>query len=63
VTIELHDLRGRRLQSEQLLASGLEQQLILAGRDRRGHSLAAGVYIVSLESGGERVTLPVVKVR
>lgn len=63
LTVELHDLRGRLIRSEQLSAPATEHQLILAGRDGRGHELAAGVYIVSVKSRGERVTIPVLKIR
>lgn len=64
VRASLFDLRGRRVRSVDLATrpSG-PHEFILAPRDDDGRSLAAGVYLFVLEGEGERVSVPLVKVR
>lgn len=64
VRAELFDLRGRRVRSVELSTRPAgPHELILNAQDDQGRSLASGVYMFVLSSEGERVSVPVVKLR
>jgi len=57
VTIVVYDMRGRRVRM--LIDSGLEpgnHQAHWNGRNDRGESVASGIYLYTLNAGGERFT-------
>jgi FlgD Ig-like domain/FG-GAP repeat len=62
MTLDVFDARGRHVRR---LAAGPaavgEHAVAFDGRDGRGHSLAAGVYFVTLDQGGERATRKLVR--
>ncbi|HEV2104717.1 MAG TPA: PQQ-dependent sugar dehydrogenase [Candidatus Eisenbacteria bacterium] len=64
VELAVHDLAGRRVR---VLADGTgdagPHQLSWDGRDDHGRALPAGLYLVSLRAGGERVTRHLVLAR
>jgi len=49
-TVEIYDLRGRRLRSLRVADSAVTRSVIWDGRDAAGRPAAAGTYLVLMRS-------------